>query len=130
TFASDYRKDNLLSGKPYCITFHGDKATLFVDHSQYELHSEAKGVSPVIVKGTGSQNADHWANFLDCVKTREKPAADIEICQRSTTTCLLANVSLRSGMRVDWDESNWTVKQEEARKFLSREDRAPWKLVV
>jgi hypothetical protein len=64
------------------------------------------------------------------VKTREKPAADIEICQRSTTTCLLANVSLRSKMRIDWDEKNWTVKQSEAKKFLSREERRPWKLVV
>src|SRR5690606_32677437 len=96
TYEQRYGNANSLTGKPYGITFHGDKATLFVDRSQYELHSEAKGVAPVIVKGTGSQNANHWANFLDCVKTRERPAADIEICQRSTTTCLLANVSLRS----------------------------------
>jgi hypothetical protein len=33
-------------------------------------------------------------------------------------------------MRVDWDEKNWTVKQSDAKKFLSREERRPWKLVV
>ena len=84
----------------------------------------------MIVKSSNNHNMAHWANFLECVKTRQKPAADIEICQRSTTTCLLANVSLRSKMRVDWDEKNWTVKQSEARKFLSREERKPWKLTV
>jgi hypothetical protein len=49
---------------------------------------------------------------------------------RSTATCLLANVSLRSKQRLDWDADKWTVKQPEAKKYLSREDRKPWKLVV
>ena len=122
--------NSLTLGKNYGLTFHGDKGTLFVDRSEYQLFPEKKGAEPVIVKSSNNHNMAHWANFLDCVKTREKPAADIEICQRSTTTCLLANVSLRSKMRVDWDEKNWTVKQSEARKFLSREERRPWKLVV
>jgi hypothetical protein len=72
----------------------------------------------------------HWANFLECVKTREKPISDIEKCQRSTTTCLLGNVALRSKLRVDFDQQKWTTKQVEARKYLSREERKPWKLVV
>jgi predicted dehydrogenase len=131
TYENRYGNANsLVMGKGYGVTFHGDKGTLFVDRSEYQLFAEKKGAEAVIVKATGSQNGAHWANFLDCVKTREKPASDIEICQRSTTTCLLANVSLRAKMRVDWDEKNWTVKQAEARKFLSREDRKPWKLVV
>ena len=130
TYEQRYGNENSLTGHPYGIAFHGDKATLFVDRSQYILHPEKRGAEPIVVKATGSQNANHWANFLESVKTREKPAADLEICQRSTTSCLLANVSLRSKMRVDWDEKNWTVKQPEARKFLSREDRKPWKLVV
>jgi hypothetical protein len=33
-------------------------------------------------------------------------------------------------MRVDWDEQKWTVKQPEARRFLSREERKPWKITV
>jgi predicted dehydrogenase len=131
TYENRYGNANSLTlNKSYGTTFHGDKGTLFVDRSEYQLFAEKRGAEPVIVKAGNNQNNAHWANFLDCVKTREKPASDIEICQRSTTTCLLANVSLRAKMRVDWDEKNWTVKQSEARKFLSREDRKPWKLVV
>jgi hypothetical protein len=33
-------------------------------------------------------------------------------------------------MKVDWDEQKWTVKQNDARKWLSREERRPWKVVV
>jgi predicted dehydrogenase len=131
TYENRYGNANSLTlGKNYGLTFHGDKGTLFVDRSEYQLFPEKKGAEPVIVKSSNNHNMAHWANFLECVKTRQKPAADIEICQRSTTTCLLANVSLRSRMRVDWDEKNWTVKQSDAKKFLSREERKPWKLVV
>lgn len=60
------------------------------------------------------------------------PAAgsDIENCFRSTSTCLLGNVALRSSTRLDWDEREFTVAQEPARGYLNREYRAPWKLEV
>ena len=64
------------------------------------------------------------------MKTREKPASDIEICYRSTSTCLLGNVALRSQIRVDWDNAKQTLLQPEARKWLTREYRKPWELTV
>jgi predicted dehydrogenase len=130
TYENWYGNNNTLTGHGYGITFHGDKGTLFIDRSMYQMFPEKRGAEPVTVKSSNNHNMAHWANFLDCVKTRQKPAADIGICQRSTTTCLLANVSLRSKVRVDWDEAKWTTKQTEARKFLSREERKPWKIVV
>ena len=81
-------------------------------------------------KPVDTGNLNHWANFLQCVRTREKPVRDIEVCQRSTTTCLLGNVALRSKLKLDWDAEKWTTQQADARKFLSREYRTPWKLVV
>jgi hypothetical protein len=82
------------------------------------------------VKSSSSGNLNHWANFLECVRTRQRPASDIEKCFRSTSTCLLGNVALRSRMRLDWDEKESTVAQEAARSYLTREYRAPWKLTV
>jgi hypothetical protein len=64
------------------------------------------------------------------VHTRQKPASDIEKCFRSTSTCLLGNVALRSRMRLDWDDREMTAAQPAARNFLTREYRAPWKLEV
>jgi hypothetical protein len=75
-------------------------------------------------------NMAHWENFVSCVRSRQKPISDIEVCQRSTTTCLLGNVALRSKLRVDWDAKRWTTAQSEARRYLQREERRPWKLVV
>jgi hypothetical protein len=117
------------------ILFNGDKATMFVDRSEYRIVPERKrgeaAAEPTIVKATDSGNVRHWANFLECVRTRKRPVSDIEACARSSSTCLLSNVSLRSKSRLDWDLARWTVRQGgEAKKLLSREERKPWKITV
>ncbi len=113
------------------ILFHGTRGTLFVDRSGFKVIPEKD--SPLKSreqKANNGGNMAHWANFLECVRTRQKPISDIEVCQRSTTTCLLGNVALRSKLRLDWDAKNWTVLQNEAKSYLHREYRAPWKLEV
>jgi len=70
----------------------------------------------------------HWANFIDCVRTRKRPNSDIETCVKSSVTSILGNLSLRAAMRLDWDQSKQTVSQEAARPLLHREYRSPWNL--
>jgi predicted dehydrogenase len=116
----------------YGTSFHGTKATLVVNRGGYWLYPNAKGAKPVEEKNPELRrmNEPHWANFIECIKTRQKPTSDIETCVRTTTTCLLANISMRFGMRLDWDERNFTVQQAEARKYLKMNYRKPWKLEV
>ena len=78
----------------------------------------------------GQMNLPHWKNFVECIKSRQKPTSDIETCVRSSTACLLANLSMRFKTRVDWDEKNWTVQQDAAKPHLKAHYRSPWKLVV
>jgi len=52
------------------------------------------------------------ANFLDCVRTRKRPNSDIETCVRSSITSILGNLSLRTKMRLDWDDKRQTLEQE------------------
>ena len=70
----------------------------------------------------------HWANFLECIRTRQKPNSDIETCFRSSAACILGNLSMRAKTRLDWEEASRTVKQKDARPYLHREYRDPWKL--
>jgi len=78
----------------------------------------------------GAMNVPHWQNWLACIKSREKPTSEIETCVRSSTSCILANLSMRHGMRLDWDEKAWTVKQDAVKPYLKSHYRAPWKLEV
>ena len=114
------------------IVYHGTKATMYLDRSMYRIVPErgVTDVEAVEVKATDSGNANHWKNFLDCVKSRQKPISDIENCHRSSATCHLGNISLRTKMRVDWDNEKQLIVQPEARKLMFREYRKPWKLTV
>jgi predicted dehydrogenase len=117
--------------RDYGILFHGDRATLFVDRRECRVISErGSTLMNWEMKNTSGGNLEHWANFLDCVRSRQRPISDIDKCRRSTSTCLLGNIALRSKQRVDLDSKTWTVSQPEAKQYLSREYRAPWKLAV
>jgi hypothetical protein len=68
-------------------------------------------------------------NFLQCVKSRELPVADIEIGHRTTTACHLGNIALRLQQKLRWDgQQERFIANEEANRMLVRPYRAPWKL--
>ncbi|MCB1020348.1 MAG: Gfo/Idh/MocA family oxidoreductase [Acidobacteria bacterium] len=113
------------------LTFHGDRGTLYVDRARYEVTPEkGSDLVPSEMRRVEDPHPLHWANFLDCVRTRKRPNSDVETCVRSSISCLLANASYRSKMRLEWDDATQTVPQQAARSYLYREYRAPWKLEV
>ena len=79
------------AGNTYGAAFHGTKATLMVPCG-------------------ADTHVAHWKNFLECIRTRAKPISDIETCVRSTATCVLANIAMRLGMTLDWDEKAWKLE--------------------
>jgi predicted dehydrogenase len=115
-------------------SIHGTEGTIFVARSGCWVVPNAKSKLEAAAweKDTamGQMNVPHWQNFLACIKSRQKPTSDIETCVRSSTVCLLANLSMRYKTRLDWDEQNWTVQQEAAKPYLKARYRAPWKLEV
>ena len=120
-------------GQNYGTSFHGTKGTLVVNRGGVWVYANG-GKEPTKKwegdKEMSSMNVPHWNNFLDCIKSREKPISDIEKCVRSSVTCILANLSIRFGSRLDWDENAWTVQQEDMKPHLKAIYRAPWKLEV
>lgn len=124
-----------LAGNGYGISFHGVDATLYINRNYLEITPEKveKGKKPEIVKieNKNNQGQTHARNFLDCIKSRKEPTSDIEIGHRSTSTCLLGNIALRSGKRIAWNSKTEKIESEPAAaKYLTREYRKPWKLVV
>ncbi len=49
----------------------------------------------------------HIDNFLDCVRTRQKPHLDVETGAKAQTVINLAVQSYREGRVLYWDEKNW-----------------------
>jgi predicted dehydrogenase len=129
----DHRSNNTEGTKARLmgITFHGTKGTLYVDRAHLQLTPESgSGVEPLDIPRGADSHPGHWANFIDCVRTRNKPNSDIETCVRSSLTCILGNASYRAKTRIDWDQASQKASQPEAQQYLYREYRSPWKLEV
>jgi len=73
-------------------------------------------------------SSEHVTNFLECVRSRERPNADIEDTFPSTLLAHLANVSYRAGNRkLEYDaETGWIRGDPEANSFMKRQGREPW----
>ncbi len=70
---------------------------------------------------------DHMRNFIDCIRTRKLPNADISIGHLSALHCHLANIVARTGRNVDFDqESEQAINDEEANLHVSRRYRTHW----
>lgn len=73
----------------------------------------------------------HARDFLDCVKSRRRPVADVEDAHRTATACHLANLSLRLGRKLRWDPENEEILGDrEASAQLIRPYRKPWDEVL
>lgn len=75
------------------------------------------------------QARHHLQNWLDCMKTRDKPVADVEIGHRSVTVCHLANIARAVGRPLRWDPGAETfVGDQAAEALLVRERRKGFEL--
>lgn len=69
----------------------------------------------------------HIENFLDCVRTRRRPVADVEIGYRSISACHVGVIAYRLGRKVRWDaQSESFPGDREAQALMTKKYRAPW----
>jgi predicted dehydrogenase len=71
----------------------------------------------------------HMQEWLDCMRTRKKPSAHIEIGHRTTTVCHLANLTRQLGRKLKWDpQAERFIGDAEADGFLTRVRRKGFEL--
>lgn len=107
-----------------------------------ELEATSQGRTPIVrgsqrdvwagrttaEHGDGSeQHLSHIRNFIECVKTRKKPASDVETAHHSTATAHLANIAFRTRRTIRWNSENEQIESDaEAAGYLRRQNREPW----
>lgn len=75
------------------------------------------------------ESTNHPDNFLECIRTRNRPASDAEVGCRSITVCHLGNIAYWLGRPLRWDPKNEQfLSDAEANRMKSRSMRAPWRL--
>ena len=121
-----------IEDRSHGIAFYGENGTLLITRGEWQVFSEGDRIADRPgMKGSGEipMFARHAEQFLRCVKTREKPNADIEVGHRSTSACQLGNIAFRVGRKIRWDAGKEEIIGDaEANAHLTREYREPWVL--
>ncbi len=127
------------NAREHGVEFHGNNGVLVIDRAGWEVYSETDAIAKTReykMAGVPRQpagNADyhflHVQDFLRCMRTRQRPKADVEIGHNSMIACHLGNIAYRLGRHVKWDvEGEKMIGDEEAQKYVSKPYRSPWKL--
>src|SRR5262245_51904025 len=116
-------------GAEYGAVYTGDKDTLIVtggdggcgtEDKANNYQAPADGYHPYKSPG-------HEQDWLNCMRTRQKPIMHIEAGHRVAILCILGNISYLLGRKLHWDPvAEKCIGDEEANRLLSRPNRAPW----
>lgn len=120
------------------LVFHGTNGSLNIMREGFQILPEVwkgrsnRNTTPAMEgmqeKGDPNQSQDtHIRNFLDCIKSRQKPVADVEEGHLTATMCHLGNIATRLNRMLKWDaEKEVFIGDKEANQMLSRPYRKPW----
>lgn len=130
--AMDVRDTDTLPTWPFSGTrleIYGTKQVMFFSrHGGGWECFDADGNSAKVHHGRFSpSNTAHIANYIDCIRTRNRPNGDIEALHKSTLLCQYGNIAYRTGRRIHIDpKTEYILDDDEANRFVKREYRAPW----
>ncbi|MCY2996397.1 MAG: Gfo/Idh/MocA family oxidoreductase [Planctomycetota bacterium] len=74
-------------------------------------------------------SSSQHGNFLECVKSRRRTAAPVEVAHRTITVAHLGNIAMLVGRKIRWDPAKEEILgDEEAARLLGRPKREPWSI--
>ena len=119
-----------LHGESEGAAVFGDNGYVVIGNRRWRaFDNRGKQVSEETI--SSDNTAGHVRNFLDCMRSREKPNADLEtVGHPSSLLCHLGNAAWRAGRTLQFDADRYQFKgDEEANQFLTRPIyRKPWVL--
>jgi len=120
----------MFHGGPSGCTFEGELGTIYVDRDKLESTPEEIVKTPLPAGGIEVYHADdHARNWLDCLRSRQTPIADVEVGHRSASVCHLANLGYQLRRTLTWDPAaEKFAGDDEANALLNRVPRDPWKI--
>jgi predicted dehydrogenase len=120
----------IVHGGPSGCTFTGTSGTMRIDRDHLSSDPAAIVADPLGEKEVHlPKSPGHHRDWINCVRSRGRPVADVEIGARSVAITILGNLAYWNHRRLDWDPIKWDfVGDPEASRWLDRERRDPWRL--
>ena len=115
--------------------FIGDKGQIEIDRNRFKatpaelVKDPPEAQKAEIWEGPGWQAKYHIGNWLECIRTRRRPVADVEVGHRSVTVCHLGNIVRQMGRKLGWDPQREVfVSDDEANTYIERPRRKGYEL--
>ncbi|HZY37914.1 MAG TPA: Gfo/Idh/MocA family oxidoreductase [Mucilaginibacter sp.] len=109
------------------VTFVGSKGTVHVMRGKLETSPESLKEQVI---GPNEKHVyhseDHYKDFLQAMRNRAKPVADVEIGHRTATVCNMGNIAYELKRPLKWNPHREKFDDDEANRLLSREMRKEW----
>lgn len=111
--------------------FIGEKGSITIDRNF--LKSDPAEIVDEAIKDrdmrAGNSTGAHLANWVECIKSRQRPVADVEIGHRSATVCHLGNIARCHGRKLRWDpDKERFVGDEQANQLVARLQRRGYEI--
>jgi predicted dehydrogenase len=95
----------------------GTKGTLKVDRAHLAFFAEESRNVPgtqapepeILVRSQGDGTLQHLQDFLDCIRNRKTPSANIRVAHEAARTSHIGNLSLKMQRKVKWNEEKEQV---------------------
>jgi predicted dehydrogenase len=115
--------------RPHGMAFYGANGALFADRIGFEIYPDNDHIARRH-ENEAEPTPLHARNFIESVRSRKKPIADVEVGHRATLIGHLGNIAYRTGLKLDWDgEREEITNSAEANRMLTRIPRKPWDLI-
>lgn len=114
-------------GSRFGVTFHGDQGTMLVSDSGHQIFDMQNKIAEES-SGSGG-DAEHFTDFLGCIRNGGRPTADIEEGHKSTLLCHLGNIAQRTGKTLHTDSRNGRIldADRDMRQLWGKEYRTGWR---
>ncbi|MFT3933038.1 MAG: Gfo/Idh/MocA family oxidoreductase [Chitinophagaceae bacterium] len=117
-------------GRKYGVRFIGEKGT--IDISRDYLDSNPANIATATIQPNEIHlynSADHYLDWLDCIKTGKQPICDAETGHRTSSVCCLTNIGYWLRKPLDWDPAKEQfTNSDEANALVKANIRGKWKL--
>ncbi|SEK30309.1 Gfo/Idh/MocA family protein [Parapedobacter koreensis] len=114
-------------GPGNAIQFIGTEGTIEV--SREFLRSTPTSLVEQTLKPTDKrlyQSDNHYQDWIDAIKKRSRPVADVEIGHRTASVCNAVNIVYELQADVKWDPKKEVFDHAAANQMVSRPYRVPW----
>ena len=117
-------------GGPSGCVFTGTDGTLHIDRGVLTSEPESIVKEPLGEHEVHLYHSPgHHRDWINCIRSRKRPVADVEIGARSVAICILGNLAYWNHRKLRWDPAKWDfVDEPDAAKLIDRERRDPWRL--